>query len=160
AGQMVVLARLRFAATCPHLQRYLPGLLHALKAFRHWRKGNAQPLVFLLVPGRSNAKVSASLREDIQGSGGLHQNARIAISDARYQCAKLDATRFAGCEGQRHPPFKHLIFWRPGEAYLEEMIHDPHAIETGFIGTLRNLTKGFPKLALSVGPGENWNLQS
>src|SRR5579872_2944476 len=114
--------------------------------------------MFLLVPGRADTEISASLRKNVQRGNCLNEETWMAIGDACHHCAKLDTACATGSEGQRRIAFKHFVLRWPDIGNLEEMIHYPQAIETRLIGTLRDTAKSLPKLALPVGPCETGNL--
>src|SRR4029079_1149348 len=65
-----------------HLVRDLEGLLEHLEADAAAREGKTQPLRLLLVPGRADPEPGAAAGQDVQGRGGLHPQARVAVMHA------------------------------------------------------------------------------
>src|SRR5713101_4548969 len=103
--------------------RNLERFLQSLKALFEWRKRHPQTSMFGLIPCSAYSKVGTTVREDIEGSGSLEQNARMAIHDTCYQRPQLDSVGKPGGESQCAPPFQHFIFrWPCRSTKLEEMI--------------------------------------
>ena len=121
----------------PHLAGDLQQLLQPLEALGERGERHAQPLVLLLIPGGADAEVRAPLREDIESGGGLDEDARMAIRDARHQRSQAQMIGAPGDEGQRAPALQHLVFWLANSGDLEEVIHHPEAVESGALGLLR-----------------------
>jgi hypothetical protein len=59
--ELIMLASIRGFITSPHLKGNLKGLFQPFVPFCDRREWNTQPAMFLLVPGRANAKVGASV---------------------------------------------------------------------------------------------------
>jgi hypothetical protein len=107
-------------------------------------------MMLLFIPGRADAKIGSPVREHIQRSCCLDQQARITIGDAGNHCSQLDAIGMPGGKRQGAITFQHLVLSRSYYRNLEKMIHDPEAVEASPFRTLCNNGKCIAKLALII----------
>lgn len=78
----------------------------------------------------------------------------MTIGDAGNHRTELDAVGAASGEGEGAPALEHFVFGWAYASYLEEVIHDPHAVETGALGAFCYQPEGVTKIGLAAGPGE------
>ncbi len=154
----------RAASTC---SRSLP-----LKTIpRIKRAGRAQPthrlLVvaafafgFLLVPGSAEGKIGAAAREHVQRRHRLHENTRIAIDHPGRHRAELHSLGQGSQVSERRVSLQHVVLGWANAVDLEEMIHDPEAVEPGIVRGASDLRQLGSHGSGSTGPCEVGYLQS
>src|SRR5215210_9463191 len=117
----------------PHLLRDPERLLQALEALPRGRKRDAQTQRLALVPARADAEVRPSTREHVERGDRLDKDAGVAVDDAGYQRAELRPLRHPGQIAQGAVALEHRLLGHADDAYLEEVVHDPEARETGLV---------------------------
>ena len=82
----------------------------------------------------------------------------MAVGDAGDQGAKSDVVGTASGEGEGAPAFEHFVFCWAYVGNLEEVVHDPEAVEACAFGALGDEAEGVAEFVLAVGPGEAGDL--
>ena len=136
-GQLEVFALVSGRVSRPHLRGNLEGLLQHFEAFFDRWEIQAQAFGLVLVPGRADPEIGSPTGKHVQGGDGFDHHGGVAIDHASNQQADLDLLGDSGEEAQGSVAFDHpvLRLTEPG-AKLEEVIHDPDAIETALVDRL------------------------
>src|SRR5215212_1480449 len=85
-----MLAAIRFELPGPHLVGDLQTFFQSLEALSGGRERHAQAPGLTLVPSSTDAEVSPSAREHVEGGYGLYQDARITVVHACHQGSQLN----------------------------------------------------------------------
>src|SRR5215210_3751362 len=155
---MVVVTDVGLNLVRPHLVSDLERLLETLESLLRGWKRHAEAQRLALVPARADAEVGASAREHVERGGGLDEEARIAVDDAGHQRAELRPLRHPGQVAQGAVALEHRLLGLADDAYLEEVVHDPQARETGLVRGPADLGQFVAYPPVPVRPGEAGNL--
>jgi hypothetical protein len=90
----------------------------------------AERLVFGVVPAGAETQHQAAAADRVGRDRHLRKESRIPIRGARDQLADLGAFRRRGERGGKRPRFVNPFWRRTGHA-PEEVVADPHGVETG-----------------------------
>ena len=142
ASKLVMFALVRRVIARPHPVCNLQCLFQAFIPFRRRWERDAEPLMLFLVPGRANPQIGPSMRQHIQGTRRLDENAWMPVGHTRHQRAEFDTIGAPGGKSQRAPRLKHFALNRAYLLKLKEMIHHPQAIEPGFFCPFYDQSKG------------------
>jgi len=133
-SQVVVLAVEGAVVRAPHLPADAQGLLQALEAFGHRRKGHAEPCVFALVPSRADTQQCSSSGQDVQRGEGLGEQTRMAVGDAGDEQAQLQSLRLACQIAESGVAVEHRVVGRSHRLHLEPMVHQRQGGEASLLG--------------------------
>ena len=117
----------------PHLLRDPERLLQALEALPRGRKRDAQTQCLTLVPASADAEIRPSTREHVERGDRLDQDAGVAVDDSGHKRAELRPLRHPCEKAQGAVAFEHRFPGPADASYLEEVVQDPEARETGFV---------------------------
>ena len=115
-------------------------------------------MMLALVPGGADTQPGTAAGQDVQRRHRLGQDARVAIGDARHHRPQGHAFGDAGRVGQRRVAFQHLHRRAVGRAYLEEVVHDPQAVEARVVHGSCRRAEATAQLGCTARPGELGNL--
>jgi len=124
--------RLRVAGE--HAVGDLQRLFELLEPSGERREGQTQRPGFVVVPGGADSQPRPAAREDVERGRRLDEEARRPIRDCSDERPELDSAGVRRGPGQGAVGLEHRLVGWAEHLDLEEVIHEPQAVDTSLLG--------------------------
>ena len=124
-------------------------------------EGDPEAVVLLLEPGGADAQHGPSAREHVEGGDLLGQDGGVAVGHSGDQRPEAGRRRAGGEAAEERVALQHVGIGWSQQGQLVEVVHHPHAVETGALTGGRHAGQGLEqRVVADAGEREVGQLQA